>query len=384
MNLSSVRRRALAAATSLCVTLCVTPWVTGGLPAVPLAASASGKIRPPGKPVTVMTRNLYLGTGLLNTLGVSDFQQLVTAVTQDWNNVLATDYPTRAGALADEIVRARPDVVGLQEVELWREQTPSDIASPTPNPAPNATHVVFDFLTVLLTELAARGVPYTAASTSTNGDVEAPRVGGGPTGFVDVRLTDRDVILVRGERADKFVNADHGNYSARVVLRTLPGTSIPFPRGWTSIDCRHDARTTVRILHTHLEPDFTPETSAVQEDQGAEFLELVDQSNHPVVALGDFNSPASGLGTSTYESLTADLQDVWVTAHGSAPGLTCCQDELLTNATSVADRRIDLILASEAWPVDRVTVTGDVPFSSTAPRWASDHFGVTARITIPR
>ncbi len=42
-------------------------------------------------------------------------------------------------------------------------------------PAPDATHVAFDFLAILLDELDARGVPFTAVATSTNVDMEFPR-----------------------------------------------------------------------------------------------------------------------------------------------------------------------------------------------------------------
>jgi hypothetical protein len=50
--------------------------------------------------ITVMTRNLYLGTSLNNIIGVSSLTDLVAAMSRDWANVLANDFPTRAGALA--------------------------------------------------------------------------------------------------------------------------------------------------------------------------------------------------------------------------------------------------------------------------------------------
>ena len=42
-------------------------------------------------------------------------------------NVLATNFPVRARALAAEVDRAQPDVLGLQEVTLWRDQSPADV-----------------------------------------------------------------------------------------------------------------------------------------------------------------------------------------------------------------------------------------------------------------
>ena len=90
-----------------------------------------------------MTRNLYLGSGLNNLAGVSGPAELATAVSEDWANVLATDFRTRAAALAEEIGQVRPDVVGLQEVTLWRDSPVSDLRA---HPGPNATHEVLDHL----------------------------------------------------------------------------------------------------------------------------------------------------------------------------------------------------------------------------------------------
>ena len=95
-----------------------------------------------------MTRNLYVGTGLDNTVTPTTPEAFIWAVTQDWGHVVATDFPTRAGALAAEILGAHADVVGLQEVALWRDQTPSDLVTGATT-GPNATHVVYDFLALL-------------------------------------------------------------------------------------------------------------------------------------------------------------------------------------------------------------------------------------------
>ena len=107
--------------------------------------------------VTVMTRNLYLGSGLTNLATASSFDELVKAVTVDWNNIVANDFPRRAEALATEIQLTRPDVVGLQEAMLFREQLVSDIVQG--NPTPNATVEVYDFVEILQSQLAGAGHP---------------------------------------------------------------------------------------------------------------------------------------------------------------------------------------------------------------------------------
>jgi endonuclease/exonuclease/phosphatase family metal-dependent hydrolase len=358
-------------------------WIVAAVLAVlaALVAPTAATAAEGGPKLTVMTRNLYLGSGLTNLAEAQSPLQLALAATQDWANVVATDFPTRAQALADEIVGTRADVVALQEVTLWRDQTPSDAV--LGNPTPNASHVEYDFLALLQSALAARGAPYVAVATSVNADAESPRFDGlSPDGFTDVRLTDRDVMLARAPLAGKFGNEQAGHYAAQIAFQTTASpVPIQFTRGWTSVDYRPDARTTVRILDTHLETEDHP---ATQLAQAQEFLGLAGASPYPVIALGDFNSAATGLRTPTYAALTGTLTDAWVTAGGGA-GLSCCQQELLANQVSTADERIDLVLTSRRWPADREALTGSSPFrSAPAPLWASDHFGVTARLELQR
>jgi endonuclease/exonuclease/phosphatase family metal-dependent hydrolase len=327
--------------------------------------------------LTVMTQNLYVGTPLNSAFAASSWPELVAAGGQAWSTLLASDFPARAEALADEIAQARPDVVGLQEVTLWRDQTPSDVMT---EPTPNATHVAFDFLAILLEELDARGVPFTAVATSTNVDVEFPRRDPA-TGLVDLRLTDRDVLLVRADAADRFSDPENGHYTAQFSEPFLTGL-VTSTRGWTSIDYRPDSTTTVRILNTHLEVG-DPVTGTTQEQQGEEFLALVAESPHPVIALGDFNSPADGSTTPTYRDLTAVLDDAWASARPADPGWTCCQPPPLADPVGREFTRIDLVLVPDDWSVTRVARIADQPFrSAPPPLWASDHFGVTARIVI--
>ncbi|MGY1590885.1 endonuclease/exonuclease/phosphatase family protein [Geodermatophilus sp. SYSU D00708] len=338
---------------------------------------AAVAVAPGGPQLTVMTQNTYVGTGLTDTFAVSSWPELVAAVSQDWANVLANDVPTRAGALADEIARLRPEVVGLQEVTLWRDQTPSDVRT---HPAPNATRVAFDHLALLLDRLRARGLPYVAVATSTNADVEAPRLEPG-TGLVDLRVTDRDVLLVRADVAARVSDPRHGHYAAERRLPFLTGP-VRNTRGWTSIDYRVGPRTSVRIVNTHLEVGG-PGSGPVQVRQADELLAIVAASPHPVIALGDFNAPADGSATDTYRDLTAVLDDAWTAVRPGDPGPTCCQGELLADPVGREGVRIDLVLTSGDLTVTGVARTGDEPFrSSPPPVWASDHVGVTARIAV--
>jgi endonuclease/exonuclease/phosphatase family metal-dependent hydrolase len=371
-----------------------TDWLLVFLVAVVAAVVPAGAARaseasggPGSRPeISVMTRNLYLGTGLTNLVTAVTLPQLIAASTQDWANVVATDFPARARALAEEIRRARPDVIGLQEVSLWRDQSPSDILGPDGAligaRTPNATHVVYDFLATLRAQLAARGIPYVPVSTSVNADAESPRAAAGG-GFTDVRLTDRDVILVRAPLAGRFGNAAAGHYAAQLTIPAIGGP-VAFTRGWASIDYRADART-VRIFDTHLEVEEPAIAALVQEVQAVEFVGHVLASPYPVIALGDFNSAADGSTTSTYELLTHVLTDAWHTARPYDPGPTCCQSQLLDNRQSTATQRIDLVLTRGPWSAQDAHRTGWVPFRMTrSPFWASDHFGVAAELELGR
>jgi endonuclease/exonuclease/phosphatase family metal-dependent hydrolase len=342
------------------------------MPSAGVAAARAG-----GPQITVMSRNLYLGTNLSDLVGVSSSVELGRVLDEDWATVLANDFPTRARALADEIAHAQPDVVGLQEVTLWRDQTPSDLRS---HPGPNATHVALDLLAGLSSALAARGTPYTAVATSTNADLEGARNGAGAP--VDLRITDRDVILVRADRVDRVRNPANGHYAAERLLPSWPGP-IRNTRGWASIDYRTDSGTVVRIVSTHLEVSG-PRAGRIQERQAGELLAIIRASPHPVIALGDFNAGPDG-ATRTYEHLTAVLDDAWARARPGVPGPTCCQAERLDRAVAQANLRLDLVLVPEDWPVSRVARTGAQPFRvGPPPLWASDHVGVTAQIHIRR
>lgn len=328
--------------------------------------------------VTVMTQNLFNGgNGLGEVFTASSPSALADGGSSTWAGLLATDFPARAAALADEIARIRPDVVGLQEVTLWRDQEPGDVLT---HPAPNARHVAFDYLAILLAALRARGTPYTSVATSPGADLEFPRRGPGG-GLIDLRLTDRDAIIVRSDEAERFGNPRHGHYAAQ-VSDPFPTGPIESTRSWLSVDYHPGPTTTVRIFSTHLEvgdPGYGP----AQVAQAGELLGLIAASPYPVIAIGDFNSPAGGSVTPTYRNLTAVLHDVWTAARPTDPGLTCCQAQSLADRRGRESMRIDLVLTSGNGPVTRVARTGDRPFrAGPPPLWISDHFGVTARIEI--
>ena len=138
-----------------------------------------------------------------------------------------TDFATRSELLAEEIAAARPDLVGLQEVALWR-RGPMELDQIG---RPDATVVDYDFLAMLLADLAARGIRYETVHVQQESDVEAPAFTGNPfTGSADsaqdVRLTDRDVILVRSDAGIRIEGSGGANFSQRLEVNSATPPSI--------------------------------------------------------------------------------------------------------------------------------------------------------------
>jgi len=326
--------------------------------------------------VTVLTRNLYIGFDEAQLIAAGSFEELAIAVALGWESVLGTDFPERAGALAEEIAASRPDLVGLQEVAVYRLQSPGDLAVGGTTPA---SEVVYDFLQILLDELAARGLQYEVVVSLTEMDVELPSATGD-----DVRLTDRDVILVRADAkaADLQVLAtDAGHFE---TLLELPvggegGPTVALTRGWTSADVRLRGRQ-FRFVNTHLE-DFAP----VQEAQALELLAGPLSTDLPVILVGDLNSDAAGDGTATYAMMLEEgFVDAWTEFAPAEPGLTWGHDGDLLNPLPTLTQRLDLILYHGEFEVVAADVVGDEPDDRTdSGLWPSDHAGVAARLELP-
>ena len=230
--------------------------------------------------LTVMTRNLSFGTDLGPIVAATTEFEFVTAVAAAYAQAQASDFPGRAKAWADEIERARPDLIGLQEAVLWRTQTPADFS-----PTPNATTSPGRPGRLLLAELRSRGLKYEVVIAQAGYDIEAP--GLFPTGLVDVRLTQREVILARKAPGLKLTNAQGGQYAAYVTVPTIIGVPVALPWAWASVDVTKSGRS-FRFATTHLDPI----SGAAQQLQANEFLAGPGSTTLPIVWVGDFNSDA--------------------------------------------------------------------------------------------
>lgn len=356
------------------------------------AADGSGHERPSGGALgqlEAVTQNLYIGADIFRIFGAETPEDIPIVVAGILETVLETDFPERAEALADQIARTEPHLIGLQEVSLIRFQSPGDFLIGNPVPAQD---VLFDYLEILLEALDARGLDYVVAGIVENADIELPFLagigGGGQPLFDDIRLTDHDVILARSDVVTSDVIA--ANFEINIEFN-IGGTDVEFLRGYVIVDATVRGRT-YRFANTHLEV-----ASPAPQVQAAQMLELVsvlNDSPYPIILVGDLNSSPSDPFPQPYPQARAvGYWDMWLRrAGGSDPGFTCCQTETVDNEVSILDERIDHIMVRRArglrlspvrGPV-RSFVLGDRPIDKTfSGLWPSDHGGVYAKMFIP-
>jgi endonuclease/exonuclease/phosphatase family metal-dependent hydrolase len=218
------------------------------------------------------------------------------------------------------------------------------------------------------------GARYEVAAEIQSSDVELPSATG-----QDIRLTDRDAILVR--RGVKVTDPRAGLYAARAVYPFFGGAVlVPAPRAWTSVVAKVHGRSFL-FFNTHLETEQVP---PVQVAQGLEAIAILGAQPLPVIAVGDFNSAADGSTTPTYANLlAAGLRDAWPMARPRSEGLTCCQREDLRNPLSQLSSRIDLVLSRGVPGGVAAIRVGSQPFERTrSGLWPSDHEGVVAVVRV--
>lgn len=319
------------------------------------------------QPLTVMTYNVYVGSSAAPLLSVENLGQVPGQVATMYNNVMASDFPSRAVAIAKSINAHQPHIVGLQEISLIRSQNPGDLLL---GGTVSAEEVVLDYLDILMNALQAEGLSYQVAAQVENLDIEMPMVMG--TDLIDVRLTDYDVILSRSDV--EISNPMTANYENALTIEML---GLVVKRGYAAVDATV-AGVTYRVVNTHLE-------ASVEESRVAQTQELVDilsSETMPIILLGDFNTRATD-GTGYQIILAAGYVDVWQ-MDSEETGNTCCQDDDILNEMSDLTVRIDQIFVRNLQlPTSVITQTvGDKSEDRLASGlWPSDHAGVVAQFT---
>ncbi|MDE0087974.1 MAG: endonuclease/exonuclease/phosphatase family protein [Candidatus Poribacteria bacterium] len=321
------------------------------------------------QPLTVMTYNVYVGGSADPLLSVENLGQVPGEVAKIYNNIMASDFPGRAVAIAKSIKTHQPHLIGLQEITLIRRQSPGDLIL---GGTVSAEEVILDFLKILMDALQAEGLNYQVAAQVENIDIEMPIFT--DTGIDDVRLTDYNVILSRSDV--EISNPVAANYKNALTIEML---EFEVKRGYAAVDATV-AGVTYRVVNTHLEVKRLSEEKNIAQAQ--ELIDVLSNETLPIILLGDFNTRATD-GTGYQLLLSAGYVDVWQ-MDSEGTGNTCCQDDDILNEVSDLSVRIDQIFVRNmdlSLPVLSFTV-GDKPADRLpSGLWPSDHAGVVAQFT---
>ena len=366
----------------------------------------------PAADIKVITQNQYIGAAIENFLAAPDPASFNAALVAALRTVAATKTSERMQALANEITKEQPALVGLQEV-VQLQCVDSVHTSGVGCSDPSIAAAFSDHLQLTLDDLHGA---YVEAAKVVNFNFPAIPffINGVPA---QLSVVDRDVILARNDVDATPVNfqilgvcpkpsADGCNYSAALVI-TTPLGSIDVERGFVAVDTTIDGKK-YRLVTTHPEiqhPDPTnPLSQFFQAAQVTELLQILLNTtplDRSLVVVGDMNSdprelnipgplplPApfnSGIVTPYHQFVEAGFTDVWELRPGNLPGDTCCQAEDLTNRLSTLDQRIDMIFSLDVpTKVKKVRVVGDIASDKTPPPgvrlWPSDHAGLTGEL----
>jgi endonuclease/exonuclease/phosphatase family metal-dependent hydrolase len=341
--------------------------------------------------ITVMTRNIYVGTDVDMVMMATTPEEVLLLSTQAFQMLLSTNFAGRAELLANEIQKTKPDLIGLQEVTLFCMQSPGDLMVGGTAPA---TQPFLDYLGILLNALSSRGLDYKVAGIIEDTDVEVPVImevdeNGNPALINDFRMTDYDVVLAKnGVKIDKVESA---NYQARYDIPSMGATIL---RGYVVVDTKIKNRH-YRFVSTHLEPAVSPELLQVQMGQVMELTSILQDNSLPQIVVGDFNAeyPASPI----YDYMIDNgYIDVWIQnwIQNDPDGFTYGHDLDLRNAEANFNKRLDYIFVKDS---DRqkwtdpfyALVIGKEPWNrfkceDGSLLWPSDHGGVVAKLNLSK
>jgi endonuclease/exonuclease/phosphatase family metal-dependent hydrolase len=323
--------------------------------------------------LTVMTQNMYPGTDFGEIFAAQTYPEVMAEVAEAFADVQASNVPERIAAIANKIEDSNPELVALQEVALWR-------TGPIGDSAPAST-VAFDYLELLMDELASRNLHYSVAAVQWNFEAEVPGVS--ETFAADVRYNDRVVTLVRTDLAVSQLKLEGTQTATFENILTIPTQgplgNITIPRGWTALDIKMRGKQ-YRFINAHLE-SFHP---GVQYVQGGELLTGPSDTNRALILVGDFNSDAEAGGATYNLILAAGYSDVWEMLYPNDPGFTWPLFEESPYIFTTPDERLDLVLTRGKVMGVAAEVVGEDPILDRTPSLLrpSDHAGVVATLVL--
>jgi len=316
--------------------------------AVPSAQAASK-----GPTITVMSRNLFLGADLipLATTAPPQFEQTASNM---FAGVKAQDPDARMKLVAGEIARAKPDLVGFQELSLWRT-----------GPKPAST-VAYDYLKTIVSQLKKLHQHYRVVAIKQGFNVEGPMGGGS-----DVRLTLGDAIIAR--KGVRVRHARSGVFKNQLTIPTQTIGPVVTERSYNQLDATVRG-VTVHVVNTHLEAysaDFRLK-------QAQELVKGPLRSKLPTILIGDLNSGPNLPKPEDRPPYQA------IAKAGFKPERTakfsCCFDNL-TDKTGW-DHNVDWIMAKPRLKLVRSFITGSE--TTSAGVHPSDHGGVVSVLRLKK
>jgi endonuclease/exonuclease/phosphatase family metal-dependent hydrolase len=334
--------------------LIAAPLLAGAALLLPASSALAAKTTK----VTVMTRNLFLGADLIPLAAAQPGPQFEQAAGATLAEVKAGDPKGRMKLVAGEIAKAEPDLVGLQEVSIWR-------TGPKGDPAP-AEHVLVDYLKVITHELKRRHQPYKVVTKKQRFNVEGPTDRG-----VDVRLTLGDVILAR--KNVKVRHARSGVFAHQLVIPTKQLGDVNTHRSWNAFDA------TVRGAHIHfVNAHLEAYATDFRLQQAQELVKGTLDHRGTTILAGDLNSGPD-------LPIQADRPPYEAIAHaGFKPRRTkrnsCCFDDV--TGAGQWDHNVDWIMSRGKVRLVRSYITGREHTKRGI--FPSDHGGVVSVLRVPR
>ncbi len=316
---------------------------------VPISSTASS---PPH--VTVMTRNLYLGTNLLPLATAPAGPQFRQAVTDALAGARATGPSARMKLVAGEIAAAKPDLVGLQEATVWS----------TGAPGHRPDHIVIDYVKTIMSQLARLHTPYRVVAKRLSLHLQ----GQGTT--QEVGFTDGNVILARRGVAVSHVRT--ADFKHELTFDTPALGQVVVARSWEELDAvAHGVR--FHFVNAHLEAYST----AVRLQQAQELVAGPLKSKLRSILVGDLNSSANLPAPADRPPFIA-IRNAGFTDERTATPNCCFNDDLRTGSW---DHIVDHIMVKPAVKLIKSFLTGRE--TTAAGRHPSDHGGVVSVLAIP-
>ena len=321
--------------------------------------------------VKVMTYNLFQGTDFVEVLQAQNAIEFLAAAQLTVDEVKASNPPARMRAIAHQIAITNPDLVGLEEVTLWRFGV-----------GPSPTDVMYDPIQEVLDGLKAEGVHYAAVVVADEYELQGPM----PDLVHYLRANGRNVILARTDKPELHLsNPQTASFHTLLEIPSAVLGPITITRSWGSVDVELNGQA-FRFIDTHLENPIPqiPASYLLLQAQAKELSDVPANTSLPVILVGDFNAIANNVvdpSNATYqEMLNLGFSDSWLERGPEKPGLTWP----LLNASKVdtATQRIDFVFHRGLVNARVADLAGDRKHDRVDNQWPSDHAGLRALLQI--